>query len=94
VGLAIVPLTLYLSLCDALAIGWGTWTINPEQSLDILLGGILPLEEMIFFLLTNTLVAFGVTLMLAPETAARFHGMWERWRSRFAPTIRVQGRNR
>ena len=28
VGLAIVPLTLYLSLGDALAIGSGTWTIN------------------------------------------------------------------
>ena len=88
-GLAIVPLTLYLSLSDALAIGSGTWTINPEQSLDLLLGGILPLEELLFFLLTNTLVTFGVTLMLAPETLARFSAMRERWRGRFTPTHSV-----
>jgi lycopene cyclase domain-containing protein len=90
VGLAIVPLTLYLSLSDALAIGSGTWTINPEQSLDMLLGWILPLEELLFFLLTNTLVTFGVTLMLAPETLARFSGMRERWQGRFAPTLRAR----
>ncbi|HSR30515.1 MAG TPA: lycopene cyclase domain-containing protein [Anaerolineae bacterium] len=88
-GLAIVPLTLYLSLGDALAIGSGTWTINPEQSLELLLGGILPLEELLFFLLTTTLVTFGVTLMLAPETLARFSGMRERWRGTFTPTLRA-----
>jgi lycopene cyclase domain-containing protein len=89
VGLAIVPLALYLSLGDALAIGSGTWTINPEQSLEVLLGGILPLEELLFFLLTNTLVTFGVTLMLAPETVARVERMRERWRGRSTPTLKV-----
>ena len=41
------------------------WTINPDKSFDLLLGGILPIEEFLFFLLTNTLVTFGVTLVLA-----------------------------
>lgn len=68
----ILPLTLYLSAADALAIGWGTWTIDPAQSTGILLGGILPIEEFIFFLLTNTLVGFGVTLILAQESHQRF----------------------
>ncbi len=68
----IMPLTLFLSIADGLAINWGTWTINPAQSLNIFLGGILPLEEMIFFLLTNTLVSFGLVLVWAEESQHRF----------------------
>jgi len=67
----LLPMTLYLSAADALAIGSGTWTINPAQSLDFLLGGVLPIEEFLFFLLTNTLLTFGVTLILAQESHIR-----------------------
>ena len=70
--LTIVPLTLYLASADALAINWGTWTIDPAQSLNIYLGGILPIEEFVFFLLTNTLVTFGVVLILAEVSHRRF----------------------
>lgn len=68
---AILPLTLYLSAADALAVAFGTWTINPDSSLGILLGGVLPVEELVFFLLTNTLVTFGLILLLAPESRNR-----------------------
>lgn len=68
---AIVSATLYYSAMDALAIHSGTWTINPELSLGMMLGGVLPLEEAIFFLLTNTLLVFGLVLALAQETADR-----------------------
>jgi lycopene cyclase domain-containing protein len=68
--MAIVPTTLYLSFADALAINWGTWTIDPEQSLNIFIGN-LPVEEFIFFLLTNTLLVFGMTLALAAESQPR-----------------------
>jgi len=71
VVLAIVLSTLYLSFADALAIGSGTWTIDPEQSLNIYLGGVLPIEEFVFFLLTNTLVVMGMTLALAQESLQR-----------------------
>jgi lycopene cyclase domain-containing protein len=81
VVLAIVPFTLYLSLADTLAIRSGTWTINPEQSVGLLLGGVLPVEELLFFLLTNTLVVFGVTLLLAPESHRRIQSYRLRWRS-------------
>ncbi|MFT5194701.1 MAG: lycopene cyclase domain-containing protein [Cellvibrionaceae bacterium] len=67
----IVPITLYLSAADSLAIFFGTWTISKEQTLGILLGSILPLEEFIFFLVTNTLVVFGMTLLLAQESHHR-----------------------
>jgi lycopene cyclase domain-containing protein len=72
VGLAIASLTLYLSAADAVAINLGTWTINPEKSFDLLLGGILPIEEFLFFLLTNTLITFGITLVVNEESHQRF----------------------
>jgi lycopene cyclase domain-containing protein len=70
-AMAIIPPTLYLSAADALAINAGTWTINPAQSLQIYLGGILPLEEFIFFGLTNTLLGFGMVLVLARQSHRR-----------------------
>ncbi len=70
--LAIGPVTLFLSAADSLAIGWGTWTINPEKSLNIFLGGTLPIEEFLFFLLTNTLVTFGLVLIWAQYSHKRF----------------------
>jgi 15-cis-phytoene synthase/lycopene beta-cyclase len=69
--LALVTATLYLGAVDAVAIDAGTWTIDPAQSLEIYLGGVLPLEEFTFFLVTNTLVAFGMTLVLARESQER-----------------------
>ena len=68
---ALLPPTLYLAAADAVAIGAGTWTIDPAQSLSVYLGGVLPVEEFVFFLLTNTLIVFGVTLALSQESVAR-----------------------
>lgn len=68
VALAIITPTLFLCGADALAIDSGTWTINPERSLGVLVGGVLPLEEVLFFLLTNTLLVFGLVLALARDT--------------------------
>ncbi len=71
VALVIIPLTLYLSIADAIAIAGGIWTISPQKSVGLLLGGILPVEEFLFFLLTTTLVTFGVTLVLAQASQER-----------------------
>lgn len=65
---SLLPPWLYLSFADALAIGSGTWTIAPDQSTGVMLGG-LPIEEFIFFLLTNMLIVFGMTLLLTLELA-------------------------
>jgi lycopene cyclase domain-containing protein len=69
---SILGLTTYLAAADFLAIGVGVWTIDPAQSLNLYLGGVLPVEEMVFFLLTNTLVVCGLTLALDPV-------VWRRW---------------
>jgi len=74
VSLAIISATLYLSAADWIAIGTGTWTIDPEQSLNIFFFGHLPVEEVVFFLLTNTLVVCGMTLGLASESQTRLPG--------------------
>jgi lycopene cyclase domain-containing protein len=68
---ALLPSLIYLCIADALAITAGTWTISPAQSLNIYLAGQLPLEEFIFFLITNTLVVFGMILVLARESQGR-----------------------
>ncbi len=60
---------LYLSAADFLAIGSGTWTIDPAQSTGILIGGVLPIEESTFFLLTNMLIVFGLVLFLGTDNA-------------------------
>jgi lycopene cyclase domain-containing protein len=70
--ISIASLTIYLSAADAVAINLGTWTINPEKSFDLLLGGILPIEEFLFFLLTVTLITFGITLVVSQESHVRF----------------------
>jgi lycopene beta-cyclase len=66
----IVP-AVYLSVADGIAIRSGIWTIDPSQSLNVFLGGRLPLEEFIFFLLTNALLTFGMVLALARESQER-----------------------
>jgi len=67
----IVPMTAYLATADAIAIMAGTWTISPDQTINFLLGGILPFEEFLFFLITNVLVVFGMTLFLARASHER-----------------------
>ena len=73
--MGLVPTTLYLSAADALAIASGTWTINPALSLQIYLGGILPLEEFIFFALTNIMLTFGMILVMSRESQVRFDAL-------------------
>ena len=67
----IIILTSYLSIVDAIAIDRGIWTISPKTSTGILLGGILPIEEAVFFFITTILVIFGMILFLDKESILR-----------------------
>ncbi|MSP14236.1 MAG: lycopene cyclase domain-containing protein [Chloroflexi bacterium] len=89
---AILVPTLYLGLADTIAIALQIWTISPAQSTGIMLAGRLPLEEFVFFLVTNTLVVFGIVLLLAQESymrlAPRVQVLAERLgASRFSGTV-------
>jgi lycopene cyclase domain-containing protein len=59
--LGILVPTGYLWLVDRIAIGLGLWTISPRFTTGVSILG-LPLEEMVFFLVTNTLIVFGLLL--------------------------------
>ncbi len=78
VALTILPMGLYLSAVDSLAITASTWTIAADQSTGIMLGGVLPIEEAVFFFVTVTLVIFGLTLFLADEAQARLQEWFQK----------------
>ncbi|BBM69924.1 lycopene cyclase domain-containing protein [Rhodothermus marinus] len=63
---ALLAGTLYLWAADALAIADGIWTIHRATSSGLLLGN-LPVEEALFFLVTNLMVLQGLLLLLKPE---------------------------
>jgi lycopene beta-cyclase len=75
--LVILPVFLYISTADALAIFSGTWTIDPNQSLRIWIWA-LPVEEAAFFLVTASILGFGLTLSLARASRER----WSAWTDR------------
>jgi len=62
----------YLSLMDIVALSDTTWSISKSQTTGILFFGILPIEEVVFFFITNVLITFGMTLMLANVGQEKF----------------------
>jgi hypothetical protein len=68
VAAAVAVPSLYLWAADRFAIGVGLWTISLDHSTGLLLAG-LPVEEAVFFALTNLLVVQG--LLLFDWVAAR-----------------------
>lgn len=65
VAAALLPPLAYLVATDAYAIGQGIWSISPQHTLGVLIGGVLPVEEIVFFTLTNVLIVFGLALFVA-----------------------------
>ncbi len=76
VSLTLVPAALYLSCVDALALHLRIWTIDPRQSLGLLIGGQLPVEELLFFVATSALIGCGLVLGSAPEMGLRARAVW------------------
>lgn len=62
VAVALSVPTAYLWAVDRLAIGLGLWTFSPERTTGIALLG-LPIEEMLFFLVTNAFLVQGLVLL-------------------------------
>jgi 15-cis-phytoene synthase/lycopene beta-cyclase len=58
--LPILAPTFYLWLVDELSLRRGIWTIENDTKLGSQLFGSLDAEEAAFFLITNTLVVFGI----------------------------------
>lgn len=58
--------TAWLVASDAVALHQGIWAIHRDRILGVYLGNV-PLEEAIFFLLTDLMVAQSLLLLEAPE---------------------------
>ena len=71
----LLPPTFYLWLADAVAIQSGTWTISSQQTTGLMLGQ-LPIEEMIFFFMTNLLIVNGMLLIFSPIVRERVKLGW------------------
>jgi lycopene cyclase domain-containing protein len=54
----------YLSVADHLAISSGIWNFGEGKHLGVYLGAV-PLEEVLFFIMTSLLVSLGLTLFTA-----------------------------
>ena len=74
VALGVTVPTVYLWVADRLAIGWSIWWISPEFTLGWRPLG-LPLEEALFFVVTNVLIVFGLTLALHPASMQRLRAI-------------------
>jgi len=81
VFLGIVVPGTYLSLMDIVALTDTTWSISKSQTTGILFFGILPLEEVVFFFITNVLIVFGMTLLLANVSQERLAAIKDQVRS-------------
>lgn len=60
--LAVAVPTLYLTLADGIAIANGIWMLHRDRIVDLYLGDV-PIEECIFFLVTNAMVVQSVLLV-------------------------------
>jgi len=77
VALGVLIPSIYLSLIDIVALIETTWSISKDQTTGILFLGILPLEEVVFFFITNMLIIFGMTLLLAHESSNKLRQIKE-----------------
>lgn len=59
---AVTLATLYLGACDAFALGHGIWRVDPRRVVG-LYAGPLPLEEFVFYFVTNVMAAQGFVLI-------------------------------
>ena len=68
----VVPVSLYLWVADRVAIGLGIWDITDATRTGLELFG-LPVEEALFFVVTNLLVAQGLVMFeqVVPRAGAQ-----------------------
>ena len=76
VTLGVMVPTVYLWLADRVAIGLNIWWISENFTVGFKPFG-LPVEEALFFFVTNTFMVFGLTLALHPQALARTGEMFK-----------------
>lgn len=66
----VVPMTVYLGICDSVALRQGIWQIHRDRIVGAYVGNV-PLEEIVFFLLTDLMVVQALVLFNSPEVRDR-----------------------
>ena len=62
IPLVALPMAIYLSIKDRVALKGGTWSINEDTSTGVKIGAV-PIEEIIFFMITSWVSAQGIILL-------------------------------
>ncbi|GAA5820056.1 hypothetical protein JCM3770_002120 [Rhodotorula araucariae] len=88
--LAILIPTIFLWECDARALQRGTWVIEQGTKLGVSFRG-LEIEEAVFFLLTNTMIVFGLAACDYCLAIHDIHRSYDRGTSSAFPPLREFG---
>lgn len=72
----VVVATVYLAACDAFALGHGIWRVDPARVVG-LYAGSLPLEEFVFYFVTNVMAAQGFVMLTGFLRERRKNGKQE-----------------
>ncbi|MEM6280810.1 MAG: beta-carotene 15,15'-dioxygenase, Brp/Blh family [Chloroflexota bacterium] len=91
VAWSVFPPTLYLGFVDRLAIGDGVWHITEATSTEIMVFG-LPVEELLFFFVTNIMVVQGLLLLVWVLEAQPFTAPISRARTLLASVLQPLGK--
>ena len=62
IPLVALPMAIYLSIKDRVALKEGTWSISEESSTGLKIGAV-PIEEILFFIITSWVSAQGIILL-------------------------------
>lgn len=72
---AFIPPSLYLCVADAIAIKNEVWVISEATSTGVMIG-VLPVEEAVFFFVTNLLVVQGTLLAAHHLRHSELNQLW------------------
>jgi len=77
----LVP-SVYQTAVEVVALQAGIWSLDPAQTVNLYLPGGVPVEELLFFLIANTMIVQGVLLVTSPELQARWNAWLQRRKTR------------
>ena len=80
-----IPMSIYLAIIDKVALREGIWAISKKSSTGMKIAGV-PIEEVIFFLLTSWVSAQGVILLSNERSPTASRQVKMRHQTRLVPS--------
>lgn len=85
IPLVAIPMAIYLSAKDRIALKDGTWVINEDTSTGVMINDV-PIEEVIFFFLTSWVSAQGIILLSDERSPAELEKLKKLLQKRLSPS--------